>query len=80
MAQLQWMEVDFGGFLNYLTDEMCQINTQVGHIARQQACLGGFIASSSPSPEASTDEDDDTGDDNEDDANSSNDCEMMTSQ
>ena len=23
IAQLQWMEVDFGGCLDYLTDEMC---------------------------------------------------------
>ena len=35
MAQLQQMEADFGGHLNYLTDEMCQINTQVGHIAHR---------------------------------------------
>ena len=27
MAQLQQMEADFGGLLDYFTDEMCQINT-----------------------------------------------------
>ena len=27
MAQLQRMEADFGGCLDYLTDEMCQMNT-----------------------------------------------------
>ena len=27
MLQLQQMEVDFGGRLNYLIDEICQMNT-----------------------------------------------------
>ena len=57
------MEVDFGGHLDYLTDEMCQINTWVSCIARWHARLGGFAASPSPSPEALADEDDDAGDD-----------------
>ena len=59
------MEADFGGHLDYLTDEMCQINTRVNRIACRQARLGGFAPSPSPSPEASTDEDDDAGDDDE---------------
>ena len=79
MQQLQWIEVGFGGHLNYLTDEMCQMNTRVGRIACRQARLGSFASSPSPSPEASTDEDDVVGDD-EDDASSSGDDEMTTSQ
>ena len=75
MAQLQWMEADFGARLDYLIDEMCQINTQVSRIARRQALLGGFA----PSLEASTDEDDDTGDEEDDDGSSSDD-KLTTSQ
>ena len=65
--------------LDYLTNEMCQITTRVGRIARRQARLGGFAPSPSLSPEASADEDDDAGDDEDDDASSSSDDEMMTS-
>ena len=39
------MEADFGDRLDYLTDEMCQMNTRVGHIARRQARLCGFAPS-----------------------------------
>ena len=64
MAQLQHMDAH----LNTLSDELCQVNTLVDHIARQQAHLGGFMASLSSSPEASEDEDDDgDSDDNDDD-------------
>ena len=74
--------------LDSLTDEMCQMNNQVGCIAHQQARMGGFIASSSPSPspQASKDEDgvgdfdsdaDATADE---DASSSKDDEMTASQ
>ena len=82
MAQLQCMDAR----IDTLNDELCQVNTRVGRIARQQAHLGGFPASPSPSPKASTNEDDDDGaadDDDEDedeDANSSSDEEMTTSQ
>ena len=75
MAQLQHMDA----CLDTLTDELCQVNTCVSCIARRQARLGRFTASSSPSPEASANEDGDDGDDDED-ANSSNDDEMTTSQ
>ena len=75
MAQLQWMDT----CLDYLTEEMCQMNTQVGCIARWQARMAGFAPFPSPSPEASTDEDDDAGAD-EDVASSSIDDEMTTSQ
>ena len=67
MAQLQRMDA----CLDYLTDEMCQMDTAVGHIALRQAQFGGFTPSPSPSLEASTDEDDD--------ASSSGDDEMTTS-
>ena len=71
------MEADFGGRLDYLTDEMCQMNTSVSCIARKQTCIvrrqahiGGFAPSPSPSPKASADKDD---------ASSSGDNEMTTS-
>ena len=75
MAQLQWMEADFGGRLDYLIDEMCQMNTRVGRIACQQARMAGFAPSPFPSPKASHDEGDD---DDKDDAISSGDDEMTT--
>ena len=75
MAQLQCMDAH----LDTLSDELCQVNTRVGHITRQQACLGGFVESPSPSPEASKDEDDDgDSDDDEDEDASSFDDNMMT--
>ena len=74
MAQLQHMDAGLDTF----TNELCQVNTRVGRIARRQACLGGFTASPSPSPEALANEDGDDGDD--EDASSSNDDEMTTSQ
>ena len=79
MVQLQRMEANFGGCLDYLTDEMCQMNTRVGRIARRQACMVGFASSPFPSLEASANEGDDV-DDDEDDASSSDDDEMTTSQ
>ena len=60
MEQLQQMDA----YLDYLSDEMYQINTRIGHI-------GGFRPSSSSFPEASTDEDD---------ASFSSDDEITTSQ
>ena len=42
MAQLQWMEADFGGHLDYLTNEMCQMNTRVGRIAHRQARMASL--------------------------------------
>ena len=65
--------------LDTLSDELCQVNTHVGRIARQQARLGGFVASPSPFPEASKDEDDDgdfDDDDEDENANSFDDNEM----
>ena len=63
MAQLQRMDAH----LDTLSDELCQVNTRVGHITRWQARLGGFIESPSLSLEASEDEDDDGDSDNDDD-------------
>ena len=66
MSQLQRMDAH----LDTLTDEMSQVTTHVGRIARCQAHLGGFVASPSPSPKASKDED---ADDEDEDASSSGD-------
>ena len=62
MAQLQYMDAR----LDKLSDELCQVNTYVGCIARRQAHLGGFVESPSPSLEASEDEDGDFDNDNDD--------------
>ena len=77
IAQLQHMDAR----LDILSDELCQVNTHVGQIVKQQASFGGFVASPSPSPEVSKDNDDDSDDDddNEDgDASSPSDYEMST--
>lgn len=77
MVQLQRMDA----LLDTLTDELCQVNTCVGCIARRQARLGGFVESPFPSPEASEDDDDDSNDDDDDgdgDASSPSDDEMST--
>ena len=69
--------------LDTLSTELYQVNNSVGHIARRQTYLGGFMESPSPPPvasEASKDNDDsDDDDDGEDgDASSSNSDEMST--
>ena len=71
MAQLVCMDAR----LDTLSDELCQVNTHVGCIARRQAAMGGFTATS-PSPLTSENEDDDGGGD--DDASSSSTDEMST--
>ena len=68
MAQLQHMDAR----LDTLTTEMYQVNTHIGHIARRQARLGGFVEFSSPSLEAFEDDDEDG------DASSSNSDKMST--
>ena len=77
--QLQCMDA----CLDTLSDKLCQVNTRVGRIAREQARLGGFVESPSPSPEASADKDDDgdfddDDDDENEDASSPNDNELST--
>ena len=39
-----------GSRLDHISDEMCQMNTTIGCIARQQSRLGGFAPSSSLEP------------------------------
>ena len=75
MVQLQRMQADFGGHLDYLTNEMCQMKTLEALIARRQACMTGLARSPSPSIEASLDDDDE---DDENDASSFDDDEMTT--
>ena len=80
MAQLECMDAH----LDTLSDELCQVNTFVSHIAQRQAHMDGFVTSLSPSPQASKDKDDDDGsgdDDNDEDedASSSSDEEITTS-
>ena len=72
------MHADFSGRLNYLTDQMCQMNTRMGRIALWQARIDSFGPSPSPSPEALANEGNDAND-HEDDASSSSDDEMTTS-
>ena len=81
MAQLVCMDARLDTF----SDELCQVNTRVGRIARQQAIMGGFAVSLSPSPQASEDKSDDNGSNgnyaDEDEASSSSgDKEMIASQ
>ena len=81
IAQLQCMDA----CLDTLNDELCQVSTRVGRIARWQAHLGDFIASPSPSLEASEEEDADDGtsdddDDEDEEVSSSSDEEMTISQ
>ena len=80
MAQIQWMEAEFGGCLNYLINEMCQMNTQVSRITQRQARMAGFAPSFSPSRGTSGNEGDDADDDKDDDASSFDDDKMTTSQ
>ena len=90
MAQLKRMDAR----LDTLSDELCQVNTSVGRIARRQAVIGGFTTSPSPSPsplaleeedddDGSVDDDDDEDEDDDDedeDASSFGDEEMTASQ
>ena len=66
MSQLQRMDAR----LDTLFTELYQVNVHVGHIASQQAIMGGFALKASPSPPPvafdSEDEDDDDGDDDDD--------------
>ena len=53
MAQLVCMDARLD------SDELCQVNTRVGHIAQRQAAMGGFTTYNFPSLPASEDESDD---------------------
>jgi len=60
MDQLQLMHADFGSCLDHLFNEICQMNTKIGRIARWQSRIGNFALSPSPDP---TMESFDSGDD-----------------
>ena len=62
------MLADFDSCLSHLFDEICQMNTKIGHIARRQSRLGSFAPSPSLDP---VEESFDGGDDESDDASSS---------
>ena len=62
MAQLQRMDAH----LDTLSDELCQVNTCVSRIIRQQAHFCGFAVSPSPSLEALADKDGNDGVDDDD--------------
>ena len=69
--------------LDTLSDELFQVNTRIGRIAKRQARLGGFMVSPSPSPETFKDDnddfdDDDDDDDEDEDASSPSDDKMST--
>ena len=72
MAQLVHMDAR----LDTHSDELCQVNTCVGRIARRQVAMGGFTAYTSPSPPISKDESDDA--DEDDSASSPSDDEIST--
>ena len=83
MTQLQRMDA----CLDTLSDELCQVNTRVGHIARRQAEMGGYTMRSTPmaptnesDTDDANDDDDATASDDEDDgdASSPRDDEMST--
>ena len=74
--------------LDTLTDELCQVSTRVGRIARRQAEMGGYTMPSTPvAPADESDADDIDNDDDADfdfddeddgDASSPSDDEMST--
>ena len=79
MDQLHHMCADFGSCLEPLFDEMCQMNTRIGHTTRRQSHLSGFapLPSLEPAKESSSSGDDD---DDVDGSSSSSDDEMTASQ
>ena len=82
MAQFQNMDA----CLDTLSDELCQVNTRVGYIARRQVEMGGYttpstlVALADESDADDADDDDATASDDEDDgdASSPNGDEMST--
>ena len=54
--------------LDTLSDELCQVNTRVGHIARCQAEMGGYTMPSTPVASADESNGSDSADDDDDDA------------
>ena len=79
MAQLQRMDARLDTF----TDELCQVSTRVGRIARRQAEMGGYTMPSTPvapadESDAGDDDDDDFDDEDDGDARSPSNDEMST--
>ena len=72
--------------LDTLSDELCQVNTRVGRIARCQAKMGGYTMPSTPvapsdesdADDANDDDDADSDDEDDGDASSLSDDEMST--
>ena len=72
--------------LDTLSDELCQVNTRVGRIARRQAEMGGYTmpstlvapADKSDVDDANDDDDADSDDEDDGDASSPSDDEMST--
>ena len=77
MDQLLLMRANFGSCLDHLFDEMCQMNTKIGRIARHQSRLGGFAPSPTLEPAEVSSSD---GGDDDDTSSSEIDDEMATSQ
>ena len=73
--QLQLMRADFGSRFDHLTDEICQMNTRIGHIVCQPSRIGGFAPSPSLDPFV---ESSNSGDDKSDDASGYNHDDEMT--
>ena len=79
MAQLQCMDAHLDTF----SDELCQVNTRVGHIAWCQAEIGGYTMPSTrvalaDESDAADNDDADSDDEDDSDASSPNDEEMST--
>ena len=71
------MRADFSSLLDHLSDNMCQMNTRIGRLARRQSRLGGFVPS--PSPEhVEESASSDGGDDDVDASGSKSNDEMTT--
>ena len=65
--------------LDTLSDELCQVNTGVGHIARRQAVMSGYTVASSPKASKDKNDGSDSVNDAEDDDDGSpSDDEMST--
>ena len=67
MAQLQRMDAR----LDTPSDELCQVNTHVGRIARCQAEIGGYTMPSTPIAPADKSNTNDADSDDEDDGDAS---------
>ena len=75
MTQLVHMDAR----LDTLSDELCQVNTHVGHITQRQAVIGGYtVASSLKASEDESDGFDSANDAADDDDGSPSDDEIST--